>query len=176
MGSMEQGFLGKGMKVRNIGLAKKVHLSFSVSLFRLFHNISQKNLNELFGQSNSMMYLELRNERCSKQLRQDIMSFNFLFIQLVMAALSLCCFARAFSSCGNWGLLSSCGVRASHWGGFSFVEHGLQACELQQLQCTGSVVVAEGSSCGTGEQLLCSMWNPPDHGLNSQSLHWHMDS
>ena len=65
------------MKVRNIGLAKKVHLSFSVSLFRLFYNISQKNLNELFGQSNSMMYLELRNERCSKQLKQDIMFFNF---------------------------------------------------------------------------------------------------
>ena len=22
-------------------------------------------------------------------------------------------------SCGEWGLLASCGVRASHWGGFS---------------------------------------------------------
>ena len=27
--------------------------------------------------------------------------------------------SRPFSSCGEWGLLSSCGIRASHCGGFS---------------------------------------------------------
>ena len=29
----------------------------------------------------------------------------FLFIYLFLAALGLCCCARAFSSCGEWGLL-----------------------------------------------------------------------
>ena len=29
----------------------------------------------------------------------------YLFIYLFLAALGLCCCARAFSSCGEWGLL-----------------------------------------------------------------------
>ena len=35
-----------------------------------------------------------------------------------------------FSSCGEWGLLSSCSVRASHCGGFS-------CCEAEALGCMG---------------------------------------
>ena len=34
--------------------------------------------------------------------------------------MGLCCFARVFSSCGEWGLLSSYSARASHWSGFSY--------------------------------------------------------
>ena len=34
-----------------------------------------------------------------------------------------CCWARAFSSCNEWVLLSSCGTQASHCGGFSCAEH-----------------------------------------------------
>ena len=40
---------------------------------------------------------------------------NYLFL----AVLGLCCCARAFSSCLEWRLLSSCGMQASHCGGFS---------------------------------------------------------
>ena len=56
--------------------------------------------------------------------------FNInLFIYLFLAALGLHCCARAFSSCGEWGLLFSCGARA--------------------LGAWASVVVARGlSSCG----------------------------
>ena len=32
--------------------------------------------------------------------------------------LSLCCYAQAFSSCGELGLYSICSVWASHYGGF----------------------------------------------------------
>ena len=42
-----------------------------------------------------------------------------LSIFLFLAALGLQCCLRAFSSYGDQGLLSSCGARASHCGGFS---------------------------------------------------------
>ena len=32
-------------------------------------------------------------------------SAHIIFIYLFMAALGLCCYALAFSSCGEWGLL-----------------------------------------------------------------------
>ena len=38
---------------------------------------------------------------------------------LFLAALGLCCCERAFSSCDEQGLLSSCGVQAAHRSGFS---------------------------------------------------------
>ena len=41
-----------------------------------------------------------------------------LFV-LFSAALGLRCCAWAFSNCGEQGLLSNCGVGASHCGGFS---------------------------------------------------------
>ena len=42
-----------------------------------------------------------------------------LVFVLFLAALSLRCCAWAFSNCGEQGLLSSCGVGASHCGGLS---------------------------------------------------------
>ena len=59
-----------------------------------------------------------------------------------MAVLGLCCCARAFSSCGEQGLLC-CGAWASHCGGFS-------PCGARALGTRASVVVARGlSSCGS---------------------------
>ena len=46
----------------------------------------------------------------------------------------------AFSSCGKWELLSSCGARASHRRGFS-------CCGAWALGVRASVVVANGLSC-----------------------------
>ena len=44
----------------------------------------------------------------------------YLFIYLFLAAPELCCCARALSkSCGEQGLLSSCGAQASHCSGLS---------------------------------------------------------
>ena len=53
---------------------------------------------------------------------------NSVFKLVVLAALGLCCSAQAFSSCGVRGLLSSCGGRVSHCGGFS-------CCRAQALGC-----------------------------------------
>ena len=41
------------------------------------------------------------------------------FIYLFLTVLGLCCCAQAFSSCGEWGLLSSCSARAFHCSSFS---------------------------------------------------------
>ena len=45
--------------------------------------------------------------------------FIFIYLSSSLAVLDLCCCARAFSSCGKQGLLSSCGAWASRYGGFS---------------------------------------------------------
>ena len=51
---------------------------------------------------------------------------------LFMAVLGLPCCAQAFSSCGESGLLSSCGEQASHCGAFSCgaraLEHRFHSC------------------------------------------------
>ena len=57
---------------------------------------------------------------------------------------------RLFPSCGEWGLLSSCGVRASHHGGFSCFGHSRctgSVVVVPGLKSTGSVVVAHKLSC-----------------------------
>ena len=56
----------------------------------------------------------------------------FLEYLFILAALGLCCCAQPFSSCGKRRLLSSCGVRASHCGGFSC---GVPALELRFSGC-----------------------------------------
>ena len=55
----------------------------------------------------------------------------------------------AFFSCGKQGLLSSCGLPASHCGGFSScearaLEHGLMSCGLVALWHVGSSWIRDG--------------------------------
>lgn len=47
--------------------------------------------------------------------------FKLVFIYLIQCSivLGLCCCAQAFSSCGELGLLSSCGAQAAHCSDFS---------------------------------------------------------
>ena len=63
------------------------------------------------------------------------------FLSFFLAVLGLHCFARTFSSYGNWGLLSSDGAWASHSNSFSF-------CRAQALGHTGF-----GSCCLWAQQL-----------------------
>ena len=74
--------------------------------------------------------------------------------------LGLGCNVWAFSSCGRQGLLSNCGVQASHCSGFS--HGGAQALECKQA----SVVVVHGLSC----PMACGIF--PHQGLNPWLLHW----
>ena len=98
-----------------------------------------------------------------------------------MAELGLCCCTRAFSSCGERGLLFVV-VRGLLIAVPSLVERGLQVCSLQQLwyadsvavacglQSAGSVVVVHRLSCS----VACGIF--PDQGLNPCPLHWQEDS
>ena len=79
------------------------------------------------------------------------------------------------------GLLSRCGVQASHCGGL-FAEHGLQGTWVQQLcrrdsvaavprlYSTGSIVVAHG----LGSPMACGIFSR--QGSNPCLLHWQTDS
>ena len=82
--------------------------------------------------------------------------------------LGLCCCTRASSSCGEWGILFVV-VRGHLIAVASLVvEHGLQACGLQQLRHEGSVVVAHRLSCS----VACGIF--PDQGLIRED--WQVDS
>ena len=63
---------------------------------------------------------------------------------------SLLC--ELFSSCGNWGLFSSCGAHASYCCGFSSGEWALG----HRL-----------SSKGSWDELLCSVWDLPRPAIKS---------
>ena len=54
----------------------------------------------------------------------------YLFIYLMLVALGLCCCAQAFSSGGEWGLLSAA-VRGLLIVVAFLVEHRLRVCRLQ---------------------------------------------
>ena len=70
--------------------------------------------------------------------------------------LGLRCCARACSSCGELGPLSSCGVWASHCGGFS-------CCGAQALGTWAYSV------CSTQAYLLLPMWDLPRPGIEPVS-------
>ena len=78
-----------------------------------------------------------------------------IYLFLFLAALGLCCCTRAFSSCGEQGLLFVA-MRGLLIAVTSLVvEHGLQARGL--------------SSCGTRALLLRGMWDLPGPGLEPVS-------
>ena len=84
--------------------------------------------------------------------------FNFL-----LAALCRHCSAQLFSSCGEWGLLSSCTARASRCGSLS--------CCGAQAQVRASVVAAKGLSCSATCEIFLDQ-----RSSNSSPLHWQADS
>ena len=70
--------------------------------------------------------------------------------------MGLCCCSWAFSSCGEQGLLSSCGALASYCGGFSWGR--------------AWALGFEGfCSCGTRAYLCSSMWDLPGPGIEPVS-------
>ena len=78
---------------------------------------------------------------CYSLLAQTQSSYPFDFFSFFfLAALGLCCCTRAFSSCSKQGLLFIA-VQSL------VVEHGLQACGLQQLWLVGSRAQAQQLWC-----------------------------
>ena len=106
----------------------------------------------------------------------------FYLIYLFLAALGLCCCARAFSSCGEQGLLFIAVLRLLIAVASLAAEHRPQARGPQQswhagpaavargLQSSGSAAAVHGPSCST----VCGIL--PDQGSNPWPLHWQADS
>ena len=81
-----------------------------------------------------------------------IKSFKTVSIYLFLVVLGPCCFAQAFSSCGEWGY-------SSLW------RTGFLLWRLLLLRSTGPVAVAHRLSCS----MACRIF--PDQGSNSCTLH-----
>ena len=78
-------------------------------------------------------------------------------LQLPCAGCSLQC--RLFSSCGEWGLFSSCGAKASHCGGYFAAEHRLEGADLVAV-VHGLVALRSVESARTRGRtpVLCTGW------------------
>ena len=112
----------------------------------------------------------------------SVANFFLINLFLFLAALGLHCCTRAFSSCGEQGLLFVAVHGFLIAGASLAVEHRLQVRGLQQLwhvgsvvvacrlQSAGSAVVARGLSCSTA----CGIFL--DQGSNPCPLHWQADS
>ena len=106
---------------------------------------------------------------------QETIHFIFerinLFIYLFLAALGLRCCARAFSNCSERGLLFIAVCQLLIEAASLAVEHGLQACGLQQLAARGlssggsRAVERRLSSCDARAYLLRGMWDLLGPGL-----------
>ena len=123
------------------------------------------------------------------QLKAYSQGYNFSFFKnlfilfiFIFGCVGSCHCVRAFSSCGEQGLLLVA-VRGLLIVVASLVaEHRLQARGLQQLQHAGSVVVAHGlQSAGSvvvvhGLSCFTACGIFPDQGSNPCPLHWQADS
>ena len=105
----------------------------------------------------------------------SVLSIVLFIYCLFLAMLFLCCCMQAFSSCGEWEVLSSCGAQASHCGGFCYCRAralGMRAltvaaCGLSSY--SSRALESELSSCDTRAQLLRSMWDPSVSGIEPMS-------
>ena len=76
----------------------------------------------------------------------------------------------AFSSCGEQGLFSSCGVRASHCSGFSCCRAGAPGTWAPELWCTDLVALQHVGSSQTRDQTARQILN---HCTTKEALHFH---
>ena len=87
----------------------------------------------------------------------DILLLLFFF--KFLAVLGFCCCAQAFFSCGEWGLLSSRDVQASHCGHFFCCRAWALECGLSSCGTLVSVVITsqhvESSRIKDGTCVLC---------------------
>jgi len=105
--------------------------------------------------------------------------FKRLFIILV--ALALCCCMRAFSSCGEWGLLFV-GVAGFSCSGFSCCRARALGVQASVAQHTGTAAAAPGLQNVASEVVAHGLSYSPARGIfleqgwNLCLLHWQMNS
>ena len=84
----------------------------------------------------------------------------FFLNSLFFAVLGLYCQGGFSSSCGARGLLSSCGVWASHLGGFLY----------RKVRALGRIATHGSSGCEAQAWLLHDTWDLPGPGIKPVSL------
>ena len=135
-------------------------LSFKRSLNILDISHYQICFVDILSQSVACLFIFLTSIFAEQKFKKNF--FINVFI-LFLAVLGLHCCMRAFSSCSEWELLFVAVRRLLIAVASLAAKHRLQACGIQQLWHTGSVVVAHGA------QLLCGMWDLPRPGLEPMS-------
>ena len=111
----------------------------------------------------TMMYFANTSSYSVKERWDRPVFFFFIFnFQLCWVFVA---FSWSFSSCRKQRLLSSCGVQASHWGGFSCC----RAWALGLHSCSFWALAHRLSSCSARVQLLPGMWNLPGPGIEPAS-------
>ena len=83
------------------------------------------------------------------------------------AVLGLCCCARAFSSCSESWLLSSCGKQASRFGGFSCCRAVVAVCRLRS--CSSQALEHRLSICGPLAKMPHGIWDLPPLQIKPKS-------
>ena len=100
--------------------------------------------------------------------------FKNHLISLVLVALCLDCFARAFSSCGGgvgWGGRRLCSVLGLLAAAAALVAgHGLHSCSMWALRAQASAAVGRELRFSEAHGVFL------DQGLNPCLLHWQEDS
>ena len=107
-------------------------------------------------------------QQSSSHLNQAFLSF-LKSIYLFLAVLGLCCHTWAFSSYGEWGLLSTCDAWASHCSGFSCWEAWALGCAGFSTWNTWALDRGSFNSYGPWASLLQSMWDLPGPGIKPVS-------
>ena len=125
----------------NTGIQK----SFRASVFSSFRYIPRSGIAGSYGNSVFKLVVLAALGLCCSAQAVPCCAQLFLAHSCSLLRTAVPCCAQAFSSCGVRGLLSSCGGRVSHCGGFS-------CCRAQALGCMGF------SSCDACVGLV-ALWN-----------------
>ena len=91
--------------------------------------------------------------------------FKKVCISLCLAVLGLYCCLWAFSSCDQRGLLSRCGVRASHCCGFPCCRHRLQSTQASALMAHRLSCLR---ACGIFPEQVSNPWQANSYPLDHQ--------
>ena len=124
--------------------------SFPVGMLKILNLVYINRVKKLL-KSQWWRFSGLPNINIFTEFKQQILSDFFLKFIFGCAGSSLLC--GLFSSYGEWGLVFSCDMWASHCNGFS-------CCRATGPRCAGF------SSCGTWAQCRCGS-RALEHGLNS---------
>ena len=105
---------------------------------QVIHLIKDLHLEYIFFLIFLNSWLRLTCTYCCIYLFIDMYTLLYLFIYFWLHwVVFICCCTRAFSGCGEQGILSRCGAEASHWSGFSWGAQVLGS-GAQQLRLSGS--------------------------------------